>query len=1042
MIKIIFTVFTAFSLIYCQQRDVFDFRNISVEYGLSSISVNSILQDRKGFIWLGTEDGLNRYDGYDFKVYRNDPDDSGSLSNNYIWSICEDSSGNIWVGTEGGGLNKFDPVSEIFFRYTFNPEDASSLSSNIVQYVYTDHMDNVWAGTWGSGLNLYNKKNNSFIRYNSSEEKGSISNNKIFCIYQDSKRNLWVGTDGGGLNQYIPHSNTFETFRFDHSGSQPKLNAISKIIEGKDGTLWIGTFGGGVINFNSVNGSTKIYSAGSRDGSLSGNYIWDIAVEKSGNLWFATQSRGLSFYSYKENKFTSFNKSNSPVAEQVKSLFIDKSEVLWIGTLTSGIFTTDRKKRKFNNMSSSNPAGGLPENFVLAIMQDRYSDIWIGSYNYITRYSPSEGKFYSFNLKKGTGNISGAVVRSIFEDSESEIWVGTYFGHLNKFNRKSGKFENIDLNIKGDNPDANTVRAIFEDNKGHLWFCSNGGGIVKLDKKSGSYTVYRADSVSGLTSDYVISAAEDKYGNLWFGTQGGGLNKFDRSTGKFARYNAGLKPGTPSITDVVPELFIDSQGRLWIGTSKGGLCLYDYAADSLIVYSEKNGLISNSVYGILEDDKQNLWVSTSKGIAMLNTSTGTLKNYDVNHGLIRGEFNPSSKAKTADGWIYFGGIEGINYFHPDSIVENSYIPPVEITSFTVLNSDFKLPVNTSYIDTIVLAHNQNEINFDFAALDYTNPSQNSYAYKIKGIDENWNYIGNRRSINFTRLSPGKYKIIIKGSNNDGIWNNAGKELLLIITPPFWATWWAYVVYISLFGILLVSIREYELKRRRKREKENLMKEKAAHEEFSRRLLKSQEEERKRIASELHDSLGQNLLIIKNRAVLATRSTDPEFSRLQLNDISSGASSAIEEVRRISYNLHPHHLDNLGLTKSIRAMIDNLESTTSIRFTFDSDNIDHKFDPESEINFFRIIQECVNNIVKHSEADKSSVIIKSGSNSLSVTISDNGKGFDPENNSLPDAPGGFGLKNLQKRAAILKGEFVIDSVKDKGTTIKLNIPVYE
>jgi signal transduction histidine kinase/ligand-binding sensor domain-containing protein len=1021
------------------------FMNISTEAGLSSVGVNAVIQDKKGFMWFGTENGLNRYDGYTVTEYRNIPGDTTSLSNDFIWSINEDRDGYIWIATESGGLNSFDPLTGKFVHYKHNPEDTASISSNVLQYVFTDRDNNIWAGTWGKGLNLFNRSKGSFVRFqHNKNDPKTISNDKVFCIYQDRNNNIWIGTDGGGLDKYNPEAGTFTNYIFDKT-PQSTSNAISKIFEDSEGTLWLGTFGSGLIKFNPFTAETVHFVNSGEKGAISGSFIWDIIEDVQGYLWIATQSNGINI---KDKTLEYFHYLKPDVSNphsfgttQTKSLYSDRTGVLWIGTSVEGVYKTDRKKEKFFQLTneSSNP-NSLPENYVFTLCEDSENHIWIGMYNSLCRYDPLTGKFTEYPLKNaGPKSVDGSIVRYIYEDSHKDIWVGTYFGRLNKYNRKTDSFTKIDLDFNGDNPDANNIRAIYEDSSNDLWFCSNGGGLIHYNRGKNEYKVFRADTVSLLSSDYVISAGEDKYGNLWTGTYGMGLNRFNKHHQKFVTYYPDNKTSAPFLTDNVSEIYLDSGGNLWFGTTRGGICLYDYGTGTLLNYSEKEGLASNSIYGILEDNNNNFWISTSKGISRINPANRNIKNFDHNQGLTKGEFNPSARLKTRKGWMYFGGTKGISYFHPDSLYDNQLIPPVTITSLKVLDKNFNLPWNISFTDTVVLEYYQNSLSFEFASLDYTNPSQNRYAYMIEGIDENWVYINQRRFVNIPQLNPGKYKFRVKATNNDGYWNEEGTQITLIVKPPYWSTWWAYLIYISFVILSLVMLRSYELKSRKRKEKKRLEKEKAEHEEFSRRLLRSQEEERKRIASELHDSLGQNLLIIKNRAMLAARSDNVAFEKKQLLDISEGASASIDEVRRISYNLHPYHLDSLGLTKSIKAIIDNLESTTETNFSFELDNIDGIFNKEKEINFFRIIQECINNIIKHSQAKQAGIVIKRREKFLTVNISDNGSGFSqngPEQSKNREK--GFGLKNLQNRAALLEGEIVIKSSPEMGTHIKLLI----
>lgn len=1023
------------------QTDVFNFEHLSVEDGLSSSSINSIIQDKKGFLWIGTEEGLNRYDGYSFKIFKNDPEDSNSLSHNFIWSLTEDSTGNIWIATDGGGLNELDPVTGVFNHFRNIPNDSASLSSNTVQCVYTDKHSNLWAGTWEGGLNLFNRETGNFKRfvYDSTDEK-SISSNNIFSIYEDSKDNLWILTDGGGANILDRSTGNFLHFRHHPKNNNSiSSNNITCMCEDSWGNLWFGTYGAGLDRYNPAEKKFTHYKASSKKGAISGDIIWKIVEDNRGFLWVGTMSKGISLYDGKSDEFTTlkhdqFNPSSLTTA-YIRAIYLDRSNVLWIGTMTSGLNKIDRKPQKFFHFRNElNNKNSLSDNFIFAICEDNLGDIWFGTYNQgVCRYNPKKNKFiYYENDLPGPKKIEGEIVRTIFEDSDKELWIGTYFGVLNKYNREKNTFIKYSVSPnKKLKEKLQNLRTIFEDRDGIIWFGTNGGGLIRYDKKKNIFSGYDTQN-SGLSNDYILSICEDNEGYLWIGTYGGGLNKFNKDS-SFVVYKNIVKDDNSISGNIITDLYLDKEQNLWAGTYSHGLNKYKKQNNTFIHLREKEGLASDAICSILEDDKGNIWVSNSKGISKIDRQTQKIKNYDYSDGITEGEFNPGAKLKAKNGWFYFGGVNGVVFFHPDSIYDNPFIPPVVITSIKKNNEEISADKNAPYEKVIHLSYNDYNFSFEFSALDYTLPEKNKYEYILEGFDKDWNYSGNRRYVSYTHLDPGEYTFKVKGTNNNGVWNEIPAEVSVIIAPPFWGTWWFQTLIIITFlsiGPIIYFRRITALK-----------KEKIATEEFSRRLIQSQEDERKRIASELHDSLGQNLLILKNLAALGIKSNEENFKERKLEQISDNASSAIDEVRRISYNLHPYHLERLGLTKAIYSIIDNIDTSSSIKFEINCDNIDNLLNKEGEINFFRVVQEGVNNIIRHSFADKAEIKIIKLPGSISLDIKDNGKGFRKEDYIISSDPAkGFGIKNLQKRINILNGSFTLDSSENKGTHIKIIIPL--
>ena len=1032
--KYVFFSYTFLSIVtgYAQQLSGdLKFENISIDKGLSSSSINSIIQDSKGFLWIGTEDGLNRFDGYSFKVFRNKRGDKNSLSNNFIWSLFEDKSGNIWIGTDGGGLNKYDPATDKFERFVHDQDNKNSISSDAVQCVYQDKQENLWAGTWGRGLNLYDSKSKSFVSFrNNPEDKSSLSNDKVFCVFEDDQNNLWIGTDGGGLNLFDRKTKNFKSFNTNNSSLVS--NSITTIFQTSPSELWLGTTEGYLINFNSKDFSSRTFNLSHSANSSIQNNIWKIERDSQGLIWIATIQEGLFIFNPATETYV--NVKSGPKSypglesQNLKYLYRDRSDNLWIGTMASGLYKVKRQKSNFNTINKLNTLGKLKDEFVFCLSEDKEGNIWIGTMSGgAFRFNPKRSSIKNYPPNSLPKGLSGEIIRYVYNDRSNNLWIGPYYGSPNIYNFKNDSFEQFDLDFNKDNPDANLVRVIFEDSEGILWFGLNGnGGVVTYDRKTGKFERYSTSStaVSKISGDEILSICEDKNGFIWLGTYSYGLNRFDKKNSTFRYYkrdenNLNSLPG-----NIIPELFIDSDGNLWVGTYSDGLCKYNYDTDNFKIYTEDDGLIDNSIFGIVEDNDRNLWISTSKGISKFNKTENTFTNFDQSLGVQKGDFNPSARCKTKDGWIYFGGVNGVTYFHPDSIdIEMKDEVPV-LTSFKIFNEETFLPKSVAYIDTIILNHNDNFFSFEFTLPEFSAPDKIQYSYIMEGLEEEWIKIGNRGFVNFTHLDPGKYLFKVRSSNVLGVWSNSYKQIVVIINPPFWLTWWFRIL--TTFIVIGVLVFIYKKRTRQ------LKKEKRIQIEFSKQLIQSQEEERKRIASELHDSLGQDLLVIKNIALL-NKMNDEHFE-----EISKTAGLAIDEVRRISYNLHPYQLDRLGLTKAIGSMFQNIEGASNIKFDVYIDNVDNLFDKEKEINIYRIVQECVNNIVKHSASTESTVSVKQIDNQLCINISDNGNGFDYEIMKFESK--GFGLKNLENRVSFMGGKLEFKSDKEFKTQIMINLPV--
>ncbi|MCK5702784.1 MAG: hypothetical protein KAI29_16590, partial [Cyclobacteriaceae bacterium] len=846
------------------------FEHFSLEQGFSQSSVFSILQDSQGFLWFGTVDGLNRYDGYNFKVFRNNPDDTTSISNNSVISVYLDNAGVLWLGTEGGGLNRYDKETGIFTRFIHNSNDPNSLSNNAAFGILEDKSGVLWIGTNGGGLNklIPGKSEDSppaFVHYNHNpQDKTSLSSDFIGPIYEDKSGTIWIGTEVG-LDKLIPgkqEGSPPSFVHFKHNPDDPTSlsgNVVYSIFEDHAGVLWIATFGGGLNKLVPGEGKKRPpafirYQHNPKDiTSISSNKILSIYEDNSRNLWIGTAGGGLNKFNRATEEFIHYkfdpNDSRSLNGNWVYTIFEDKSGVLWIGTMPGGLNKFDPMKGQFKHYKhdEDNPKS-LSGNRIFSMYEDRSGNLWIGTYpKGLNMFVPDNDKnpFPSFvhytNDPKDPASLGNSTVWSIYEDKSGSLWFGTTGSGLMMLSpTERGKSSPALIHYEHDPDDPtslshNRIRSIHEDVSGNLWIGTNGGGLnrfVQGDGKNSPPTFVRylhtPDDSTSLSNNIIWTIYEDSHGFLWIGTAGG-LNRYVSADDKhspptFIHYKHDPDDPESLSSNTVISIYEDHSGNLWIGTEIAGLNRFDREKDTFIRYKEEDGLPNNTISGMLEDSKGNLWLSTRNGLSRFNPMTETFRNYVAKDGLQNNEFQIGACVKSRSGEMFFGGNNGFNRFHPDSIKDNVRIPPIVITDFQLFNKSVPVGLGTSTNRSILnttitetseieLSYKDYIISFEFAALDFHIPEKNKYAYILDGFEKRWNYTdANRRFATYTNLDPGEYTFRVKASNNDGIWNEAGTSLEIIIIPPWWATWWAYAFYVIVFSSILYGVRKYEMNR--------------------------------------------------------------------------------------------------------------------------------------------------------------------------------------------------------------------------------------
>ncbi len=807
------------------QQPPLRFEHITTEQGLSQNSVNCIFQDRTGFLWIGTQDGLHKYDGYQFTVYRHNPDEPGSLSNDLVHAIYEDQAGALWIGTYGGGLNRFDRRTETFLPFKHSPGDSTSLSGDRVSSIYEDRAGALWVGTW-NGLNRFDRETASFSPFTQDfdhPDNPPVSNNIVVrSIYEDETGLLWVGSEIGGLYRLDRDARTITVYRNDPDAPNSlSSNHVTALHEDRRGVLWIGTQRDGLKRFDKATGTATSYRHDTGDpSSLSADYVQAIYEDGAGALWVGTEGGGLNRFDRATGAFTRYTNDradpHSLSSNRVTSIFEDRSGVLWVGTYGGGLNKYHRERERFT-LYRHDPANAnsLNDYSVHSIFEDRAGVLWVGTWHGgLTRFDRAANRFTHY--VEGIDSLRHYSVRSIYEDATSTLWIGTDGRGLYQFDRTRQTFTPYLHPTEGEHL-WKSIWQIYEDRVGTLWIASN-RGLGRIDGTTRRITRYMNDP-QGLTHNHVRAIAEDASGALWIGTRNG-LNRFDRETETFARYRHDPQdPGSLSDHDIL-SIHIDKTGTLWIGTQRGlnRLVATSETAALFRRYRTAGGLPNEVIYGILEDDAGRLWMSTNQGLSHFDPETETFRNYDVSDGLQSQEFNRGAFFKSRRGELFFGGINGLNAFFPDSIRLNLHVPPVVITAVRKL--DEAVVLKGASVPEIALSYADKYVSFEYAALDYANPSKHRYAYWLDGFDEAWIEAGARRLITYTNLDPGAYVFRVKGSNNDGIWNEEGAALRLTVHPPWWRAGWAYGMYVLLLigGIVAAARfqRAHVLKKERER----------------------------------------------------------------------------------------------------------------------------------------------------------------------------------------------------------------------------------
>jgi signal transduction histidine kinase/ligand-binding sensor domain-containing protein/CheY-like chemotaxis protein len=1025
------------------------FEHLTIADGLPENSVRCILQDHLGYLWLGTQNGLVRYDGYNMKVYQPVPDDSLSISHRQIYSIYEDKSGNLWVGTRGG-LNCFNRSTDTFTRYIHNPDDSTSINSNWIWNINGDKEGRLFIGT-ENGLNLFDQQTNSFKRIYTQE---SIH---IKAFIEDTITGNFYVAVNNNIMRYDPENEVLKMS--DITLSNPQLGTVNSFCQAADGTIWIG-HSRGLSKFNPQKNSVKLYQVVSTDIYNPANEIYNLIEDNNGIIW-GSNSYSFGSFDPRSEKFKGYehdpSKPNSISSNNVWSVYKDRSGIIWVGTGWAGLNKWNRNKYKFKRFSfdPNNPDDGK-FNRVFSIIEDSEGIIWFGTNNGLNSYDRSSGNFriYKYDTK-GKDNT----VTHICKDGSSIIWLGTLTRGLVRLDRASNTYSfyskdpNDSTSISDD-----YVRFILPDENDILWIGTWAGGLNRFDKKTGVFTRYIPDSNNSrsLSNQKVSFILRDRNETVWVGTDGQtGLNRYEKADDFFTSF------GFLDASGSVNTIYEDHNDNFWVGSYVNGIYLID--RDKGIPnykINEKDGLANNTVRSIIEDDSGNLWISTNNGLSRIDPQTRTIKNYYTSEIFEENSYSKNSVYRTSTGEMLLGTYDGFIMFHPDSIEDDPVPPQVVINNVSLFNRPGEKLTFDGFISELKeldLSYDEKDLRFDYVGLHFGEPEKNQYKYMLENFDDDWIDAGTQRNATYTNLDAGEYVFRITASNRDGVWNEKVTSLKIIIPPPFWATWWAYSIY-ALFALgLLYSIRRYEMNRTKLKNQVKL-------DEVKLKEREEMDKMKSRFFANISHEFRTPLTLIKGPAEKINRNSSGEEIEKQTGVIKRNTNRLLVlinqlldlsklEAGKLELKTSKANIVSFikGITMSFESVAEGKDITLKVKSS--NDEIDLYFDKEK---MTKIMTNLLSNAFKFTQKSGQITvsISESNTNSVGIKIRDTGVGIPEEeipklfdrfyqvdSSQTREQEGtGIGLALTKELVELHKGTITVNSKLGEGTEFTIELPV--
>lgn len=990
--------------------------------GLSNNSINCITQSKEGYLWVATKDGLNRFDGQSFKIFRNMPSDYGSLPENYIMYLLESKAGVLYVGTWGGGLCKYDAVHESFIKFH---KPGNNL---YIQCILEDHSGNIWFGTTTNGLNKLDPRNSEITTYSmSSREKAfTFPADNVMEIIEDDENNLWVATWGNGLIKFNPYTRKTVQYRHERGNAKSLLNDYIWFIEkAAKGSLLLSTNSGlDLLDMRSGTFTPHPYIP-AKNKNITATAIRQTLTDHKKRKWIGTYNyQGIFLLETDASGNTNFthlinDEDNTPslVCNKIRWLYEDRQHNIWIGT-EDGLNKLQMTKQfnqfrylPFMKMS-------LTSRVVSSIVEGKNRILWIGfGGGGFDKIDLNTNDIRHFGFTGGDPNsLSANDVVTLYEDKSGILWIGTSDKGLNRFDPKTGRYKHY-LNIPGDKYSikSNWVQQILETSSG-LFLVGSNDALQVMNRNEGKFLDFDPEIINGEEhfpeSLSVNALFEDKEHNIWVGTWLDGLYRYDPVVKKLYHYLPASDNYNHISGNKVSCIQQDSKGIIWIGTFNKGLNRFNKSTGRFSHYTTSDGLPNDVVFGILEDNRGCLWISTMKGLARFDPVSESFRVYDETDGIINNQFNWHSYFKNTEGLMYFGGIEGVISFIPDSIKIDKEGPQVVLTSFKIFDVEASLQNSLLATNEIVLKYDQNFFSISYNALDLQPVYKHKFSYKLEGVDPDWVNAGTRTTAYYTNIQQGEYRLFIMAANADGVMGPQ-KSLKIIILPAWWNTWWFRILVIIILLLIGFSLYRYRINQ----------------------LMKI-ERIRFNIASDLHDEIGSNLSSISVDSQMLMQSKSLNKAEHELSyDISKAAKETVEAMRDIVWFINPGNDATEDIVFKMKETAAKILSNIKWNFNAESGIKLDAFNLETRRNIFLMYKEALTNVIRHSDATECSVNLYGDSRNLNLCIKDNGKGFNPdtvkENN---------GLRNMRRRTEKMKALLSILSEEGKGTSILLQVRI--
>lgn len=976
------------------------FERLTIEDGLSQNMVNDIILDKRGFLWFATKDGLNRFDGYSFKVYRNLPGDSNTLSSNYVTGLWEDPKGMMWIVTNGGGLNRFDPIAESFSRIEPSGDTSPRLDIDVLSHI-TGKDSTIWMLSRAEGLIEYRPYSKRFIKVSDRFHGMDMTNVISFTV--SSLGNIW--TASAEEVNYLDMTN--ETLlRYSLIGREQQPTNLYLLND----SVALAPTRTGINRIERRNGSLVIKSTPITGRSF-GYSSKMMQIPGSDDVWLTTLDGFYRFDPHGEILTNIFSIDTRPTT----GLLVDRSGIVWIGTAGWGVIKYNPSLQHFKT-GVGNLLGAVYPTLLKAIRGRDIVDL----------------------TERGTE------FHSIIQTSDGDLWMVNPGFKLFRYNLASGRLTEY---LAGRNLRPHGVNRRFnliaEDSKGTIWLASAGGvyRLMEREDELDYHPIYegaRTDTeyLNPTGSPDITAMYFDAQDRLWLGTPDRGIALYDplQKTVHWIKYGENNQNTISSnrILCIVPDPN-PAASYLWVGTEGGGLNRLSMDDFTSRRFYMTDGLPNMVVYSILPDDAGHLWMSTNYGLSRFKPSTMTFRNFTMSDGIHSNEFNRNEFLKLSDGTMYFGGIDGFTWFHPNEILVNVNVPIVRITNFLVHNR----PVDNKKWEMLrredgtplELEFKQNMFTIEFAALEFTASDRNRYKYMMEGFDQDWIESGYNRSATYTNLSPGTYTFRVLASNNDRLWNEVSLQVPITIHPPFWMTWW----FRTWMVLVVIGMVMYAYRRRVR----TIESEKTRLEEISHQLIEREEEERQRIAREMHDSLGQELLVMKQWVGKWSKTQVKGQNHSHYVELSDQISRILKSVRGITHNLRPPELDRIGVTETVRFMLEESGKASGISIDLDFDDIDALLSFDHPIHILRIFQEMLSNAIRHGHASHIQVSMKRLNDTVVIRFKDDGIGFDRHQ---PDKPVGLGLSGISERVRFLHGSIKVHTEPGQGVEFIINLPI--